>query len=275
VKRHYYYLVAGLQDITLDIHKLILDQEAFRETLKTELHKNDYKLVEKLFLPFDNANLLNLLQKNDKPFNEKGNFSRELLEENIKEPDSLPAYMNRFIVAFKNKEPIFTEKSPENELTTLFYDDVLRTENDFLRNWFLFDLTVRNVLTAVTARKYKLDYENQIIGTGERSEAIKKSHSRDFGLGSEIDYLEDLVNMARTEDVQEREKAIDQFKWDYLDEETFFEYFTVERILAYVIKLGMVERWLAMDKDHGNELFKKLLKELQDSYQLPDSFTEK
>jgi hypothetical protein len=139
----------------------------------------------------------------------------------------------------------------------------------------LFDLTVRNVLTAVTARKYKLDYENQIIGTGERSEAIKKSHSRDFGLGSEIDYLEDLVNMARTEDVQEREKAIDQFKWDYLDEETFFEYFTVERILAYVIKLGMVERWLAMDKDHGNELFKKLLKELQDSYQLPDSFTEK
>jgi hypothetical protein len=131
VKRHYYYLVAGLQDITLDIHKLILDQEAFRETLKTELHKNDYKLVEKLFLPFDNANLLNLLQKNDKPFNEKGNFSRELLEENIKEPDSLPAYMNRFIVAFKNKEPIFTEKSPENELTTLFYDDVLQDRERF------------------------------------------------------------------------------------------------------------------------------------------------
>lgn len=275
MKRHYYYLVAGLQDITLDIHKLILDQEAFKETLKTELQKNDYKLVEKLFLPFDNANLLNLLQKNDKPFNEKGNFPRELLEENIKEPASLPTYMNRFIVAFKNKEPIFPEKSPENELTTLFYDDMLRLENDFLRNWFLFDLTVKNVLTAVAARKYKLDYENQIIGNGERSEAIKKSQSRDFGLGSDIDYLEDLVNMARTEDVQEREKAIDQFKWDYLDEETFFEYFTVERILAYVIKLGMVERWLAIDKDHGNELFKKLLKELQDSYQLPESFTEK
>ncbi|MFO7998651.1 MAG: DUF2764 family protein [Bacteroidales bacterium] len=275
MKRHYYYLVAGLQDITLDIHKLILDQEAFKDTLKTELQKSDFKLVEKLFLPFDNANLLNLLQKKDKPFNGKGNFSRELLEENIKEPASLPAYMNRFIVAFKNKEPIFPEKSPENELTTLFYDDMLRLENDFLRHWFLFDLTVKNVLTAMAARKYKLDYENQIIGTGERSEAIKKSHSRDFGLGSDIDYLEDLVNLARTEDLQEKEKAIDQFKWDYLDEETFFEYFTVERILAYVIKLGMVERWLAIDKEHGSELFKKLLKELQDSYQLPESFTEK
>jgi hypothetical protein len=275
VKRHYYYLVSGLQDITLDIHKLLANQQAFKATLKSEVHPNDYLLVEKLFLPYDNSNLLNLLEKNNQPFSEKGNFTRETLEDNIKEPEGLPEYMKQFIHAYKNKEPLFPELSPENELTTLFYQEVLKEQNEFLRNWFRFDLNTRNILTALTARKHKVDYENQIIGTDEISETIKKSHARDFGLSNEIDYLEVLVDASRNDDIQEREKSIDQLKWDYLEDVTFFHYFTIEKILAYIIKLGLVERWLAIDKDYGREMFEKLLNELQTSYKLPETFTEK
>lgn len=275
MKRNYYYLVAGLQDITLDIHKLILNQQSFKEELKTGVHPNDYRLVEKLFLVYDNRNLLNLLQKSDKPFIEKGNLSKETLDDNIKEPADVPPYMQRFILAFKNKEPIFPELSPENELTTLFYESVLEEKNDFLRNWFRFELNVRNILTALIARRNNVSYEMQIIGENDVSETIRKSHARDFGLGSELDYLETLVEISRQEDIQEREKALDQLRWDYLDEVTFFEYFTIEKILSFTIKLGLVERWLAIDRDHGNEMFRKLLKELQASYSLPETFTEK
>jgi hypothetical protein len=63
--------------------------------------------------------------------------------------------------------------------------------------------------------------------------------------------MEDLLNIAKNDDIQEREKAIDQMKWNYLDDVTFFEYFTIDRILAFMIKLGMVERWLAIDREHG------------------------
>ncbi len=275
MKRHYYYLVAGLQDITLDIHKLTANQQAFKETLMTELHPDDYLLVEKLFLPYDNTNLLNLLEKNKQHFLEKGNLSRETLEENIKEPETLPDYMIRFIAAFKNKEPIFPDLSSENELTTLFYQEVLKEKNTFLQEWFHFDLTIRNVITAIGARKHQIDYEHQIIGTDEVSEAIRKSHARDFGLANEIDYIEELLDVAKIDDIQDREKRIDQFKWDYLEDATFFNYFTIEKILAHLIKAGMVERWLAIDKDYGQEMFKKLLKELQASYKLPEMFTEK
>lgn len=275
VKRHYYYLVAGLQDISLDIHKLIFTQQSFKEELKTSIHANDYDLVEKLFLPVDNYNLLNLLQKNNKPFDEKGNYSKEELESHIKEPEDIPAYMKQFILAFKNKEAVYPDLSPENELTTLFFDSVLTEKNEFLKNWFRFELNVRNILTALISRKHKINYEQQIIGSDDISESIRKSHARDFGLGGEIEYLESLIEISRNEDIQEREKATDMLRWDYLDEVTFFNYFTIEKILAYTIKLGMVERWLAIDKDHGNELFRKLLKELQASYSLPKTFTEK
>jgi hypothetical protein len=276
VKRNYYYLVAGLQDLSLDIHKLSFNQLAFRNELKEHLHPNDYKLVMLLYLPYDNKNLLTLLTKSDKEFIEKGNFPREQLEENIKEPQDLPQYMMRFIAAFKAKEPVFPDMSPENELTTLFYDEVTETvSNDFSNDWFQFELNVRNIISALNARKYKVPYEHQIIGTGEVSDIIRKSHSRDFGLSNELEYMEELIAISAKEDMREREQAIDELKWKYLDEAVFFHYFTIEKILAFVIKLGMIERWLSIDKDHSNELFKKLLKELQASYELPESFKEK
>ncbi len=276
MKRNYYYLVAGLQDITLDVPKLNYDQIAFREYLREEVHPKDYNLVQKLFLPYDNANLLNLLLKTGKPFDEKGNYPQQVLEENIKEPTAaLPEYMTRFIAAFKNNEPLFPELSPENELTTLFYEAMLQQDNKFLRHWYAFNLTLRNLVVAIGARKHEIPYEKQIIGSGDIQESIRKSHSRDFGLANEVPFMEDLANIMRQDEVQVREKALDQLRWNYLDEETFFEYFTIERILAFTIKLGIVERWLGIDVDHGKEMFKKLMSELQASYELPESFKEK
>ena len=275
MKRNYYYLVAGLQDITIDVHKLQFTQIAFRDELKSHIHPDDYSLAEMLFLQFDNANLLNLLLKNGKPFDLRGNFSLEWLEENIKEPISLPAYMVQFITAFKNKEQIMPDLSPENELSTLFFDQMMAHPNQFISKWFEFELNVRNIVAALLARKYEIAYEFQIIGSGETSNTIRKSHARDFGLGAEINYLDDLANFVRNENIQEREKAIDDLRWKYLDDETFFEYFTMEKVLAFTIKLGIAERWLGIDKEHGNEMFRKLLKELQSSYKLPETFTEK
>jgi len=275
VKRNYYCLVAGLQDITIDIHKVLYTQVAFKKELKAELHPEDYGLVEQLFLPIDNKNLLNLLTKSGKPFNENGNFGLEILEENIKEPGDLPGYMVAFITAFKAKTPLLPEMSPENELTSLFFDHVCSSTNDFIRNWYTFELNMRNLVVALLSRKHDLPFENQIIGTGEVSQAIKKSHARDFGLSGELPYLEEVANLVRNDNIQEREKALDSIRWAYLDEVTFFEYFTIDKVLAYTLKLGLIDRWLAIDKDHGTELFKKLLAELKSSYKLPETFKDK
>ena len=276
MKRNYYCLVAGLQDITIDTHKLSMGQLDFRQELKLELHPDDYKLAEILFLPHDNKNLLNILLKKEEKFDEKGNFSREVLEQNIKEiTGELPGYMNRFIISFKEDEPVIPDLSPENQLTALFYEYAISLDDKFLSEWFRFNRDLNNLLTALVCRKYDVPYEHQIIGRDEISQTIRKSHARDFGLSAEISYMDDLLNIAKDEDVQEREKAIDRMRWNYLDDVTFFEYFTIDRILAFTLKLGMVERWLALDKDHGNQLFEDLLQELKSSYKLPETFTEK
>jgi hypothetical protein len=276
VKRNYYYLVAGLQDITLDVHKLSMGQLEFRNELREQLHPDDYRLLEKLFLPVDNLNLLRLLGKRDETFEDKGNFSQAQLEENIKEPNGeLPSYMDRFIEAVKTEEPIIHGMSYENQLTSVFYNYVQYTSNEFLRDWFFFDRNLNNVYTALICRKYDIPYENQIIGSDEIAEAIRKSHARDFGIATEFSYLEDVFNIIKNENLQEREKALDTIRWKYLDDATFFEYFTIDRLLAFTIKLAMVERWLVIDKEYGTRMFEELLGELKSSYKLPETFTEK
>jgi hypothetical protein len=274
-KKNYYCLVAGLQDINIETHKLIYGQLAFKNELQTEVHSSDYALVEKLFLPYDNDNLLNLITKGDKIFDERGNFTLAHLEEQLKETTDLPNYMTKYISATKNDEQIYPEMSMEDELTTLFYDEMISHSNEFISKWFEFDMNVKNILSALMGRKHDIKYENKIIGSTETSSIIKKSNARDFGLGSELDYVEELTNISKAEDIQEREMFIDELRWDYLDDVTFFEYFTIEKLLAFIIKLGIVERWMALDKEHGKVLFKKLLEELQKSYKLPETFTEK
>jgi hypothetical protein len=276
VKRNYYYLVAGLQDITMDIHKLSMGQVEFRKELQTEVHPQDYKLVQILFLPYDNKNLLNIITKKEEEFDERGNFSRDLLEANIKElTDELPEYMNRFITSFKDNEPVFPNMSPENQLTALFYEYALSLDDGFVKEWFRFNRDLNNLLTALVCRRYDIPHEYQIIGWDDISETIRKSHARDFGLTAEIPYMDDLLNIAKEDDIQQREKAVDQLRWNYLDDVTFFEYFTIDKILAFTLKLGMVERWLALDKDYGSQLFEELLQDLKSSYELPETFTDK
>ena len=99
LKRNYYYLVAGLPDILLDQKKIPFTLIELKQELQYHLHPKDYQLVEYLFLPFDNANFLNILLKKDAAFNPLGNYSESFLIEEIKEPENFSIYL--FILFLK------------------------------------------------------------------------------------------------------------------------------------------------------------------------------
>jgi len=264
--RNYYYLVAGLPDLLLDHKKLPAAVAEFRDELEHQLHPDDLRLVKLLFLPADNTNLLNLLEKNQKPFDETGNFTQHELEQEIKEPSGSPEYMQRFIHAFKEDSPVFTGYFWENQLTWLYYDYILGLDNDFLKEWFTFNLHLKNILTAFNVRKYKLPRENAYIGGNDITEALKKSTLKDFGLSADFPHMEALLSIDETESLLEKEKSAEMLRWDFLDELNTFNYFTIEVLLAFIIKLFMVERWLQLDPETGKQLFLKLITDLEKSY---------
>jgi hypothetical protein len=270
--RNYYCLVAGLPDIVIDQNKLSFGVDEFKDELGESLHPADYALLELLFLPVDNQNLLNLLVKNEAPFDKLGRYSQDELEENIKEPEGLLPYLIEFIEDFKSDTASNPNIRLDNRMAALYYEYVDANSNEFLRKWFEFDRTLRNILAAYNCRKFELPVDNELIGEGDIVDSLKKSRARDFGISSEVPVIEKVISILENKDLLEREKGLDLIRWNFLDDLNVFNYFTIEVILGFVIKLMIINRWLKLDANTGKELFEKLLEELKTSFEFPIEF---
>lgn len=278
-KRNYYCLVAGLPDIIIEGNKPGETSHEFKNELAEQLHTSDYKLAELLYLNYDNNNLLNLLLKQENQFITLGNYTEEYLEEQIKEPTNIVDYMKQMIFNIKTETSGNFNLSSENELQSLYYEYVLQVKNDFLEQWFKFDRDIKNILTAVNCRKYGYDTEKQLIPVKHKNEVyetlIKSTPKADL-LADEVPYVEKILQIAESEmDISEKEKALDNIKWKFLDEHTFFNYFTIEKILSFVIKLNIVERWIELDDETGKALFTRLINDIKMSYKFPEEFNVK
>jgi hypothetical protein len=273
LKRNYHYLVAGLPDLLLDETRSKLSLVQLANELKPGLHPNDIKLVDLLFLQHDNDNLLNLLQKNDFEFDTRGIYAQDVLEEQIKEQDgTLPQYMNSFIEEFKTGQIENPELTWEIVLERYFYAYLTTSGNDFVRDWFTYRMNKKNVITALICRQHDLVMEHQLIGESDFTEALMRSNARDFGLSNEFEELEKILSAWESQSLLAREKALDNIDWQWIEEHTFFHYFTIEKVIGFLLMYAMVERWMKLDKAEGEKLFNKFLEALGKSFVLPDEF---
>ncbi len=272
--RNYYYLVAGLPDILLDEGRQKASIASFKYEFESSLHPDDYKLVKFLFLKYDNANLLNLLMKKYKKFIDFGNYSKDSMEDEIKTPeDRLLPYLTNFIVKFKSGEKENPATSWETVLDNDFFEYLLRTENQFLREWFEFKMNIQNITTALACRDHDISPENEVIGDNLVTSQIKRSSANDFGLAQEFPEIEKILSAWETSGtLTERERVVDLLKWEWIDDRVFFHYFTVERLLGFLLQLEMVERWMKLDEKTGRKMFEKLLEKLNESFELPEEF---
>ena len=279
MSKYYYYLVAGLPELTLEDSKLSYTVADFKAELYPDLSDEDRRLIDLFYLKFDHANVLKLLKDKDAAIDSRGNYSAEELAEfisSLKDGDEVadavfPSYLSTFISEYFNT-PAEDDFLHEDRLAALYYAYAMKCRNKFVSSWFAFNLTMNNVLVALTARKFKMDIAPLIVGDTEVCEALRTSGARDFGLTGEVDFLDQLVKISETEELVEREKKIDQLRWNWMEEATFFNYFTVERLFVFLLQLEMIERWISLDKEKGNQLFRSIIATLKDEVQIPAEF---
>ncbi|MFZ5429117.1 MAG: DUF2764 family protein [Bacteroidota bacterium] len=277
--RNYYCLVAGLPDIVPDDKKLHFTSVQLRAYLHEELHPDDYEMVKLLYLPWDHENLLNLLFVKQFEWDDRGNFSRDLLEQlvdkkqfDLMDTSVFPAYFVDFTELFHDEEEDFTRASGSHYLTEAWFNLLDGHGNKFLEGFATYRLNMGNIMLALNGRKHNIPFDEALIGSDEVTHALRKSRSRDFGLSTEINDIEDIVQIFEMDNILDRELRIDNHFWNFLDEITFFNYFTAEKVLAFVQKLFIVERWFNLDKEKGQQLFSQLLKELQTNFEFPEEF---
>ncbi|MFO7810437.1 MAG: DUF2764 family protein [Candidatus Delongbacteria bacterium] len=268
--RKYYCLVSGLPNISLEDSKLSYGSEDFLHDMKEFIHEQDFKLFRLFRYSVDNYNIYRLMADHDHEFVKGGNYDMDEIDEILEDPVKAEDYIQKFIEEFRSEE--FSEEADEKRLRTLYYSYLINIKNDFLKKWFELELNLKNIFAALNARKFSSEVEKEVVNANEVSEALISSSSRDFGLTGDLEYIEQAVTLFETEGLKKREKAIDQFKWEWLNTETFFEYFTVEKLISYFIKLRIIERWVKLDPVTGKEFFENFIKELEQTYKVPEEF---
>ena len=279
---NYYCLVTGLPELSLEDGKLSYTVANFKTEIYPELSKSDKKLIDLFYLKFDNQNLLALLKDKEAVVDTSlGIFSAEELlgviasfKEETAPDKKFPSYFYEFAELYLNtaEEERF---GLEDKLHGFYFHYAMKCGNKFVSEWFELNLNVNNILAAMAARKYKMDVAKVSVGTNMVAEALRNSNARDFGLADDLEYFEQLTRINDTVDLVEREKKIDLLKWNWMDDNTFFNYFTIERIFVFLMKLEMIERWVSLDKEKGNEMFRKLIDQLKDEVQIPQEFRNK
>ena len=278
-KNQYYYFVAGLPDFSFDSTKLPFTVSEFKEMLFEELEPDDKKLIDKYFLESDKDNLLNLLIDKNVEIKDTGSFSRDDIlstlesvkqDMNVRNED-IPAILEIFINQLYKKDTESENTNWEDILTSLYMDYGTDVENTLISKWFTLNLNIGNLLAAIYSRKYDLDVKQVVVGNNHIAKTIRdNANSRDFGLEQELDYFDDILKISEETDIYERERQIDKFRWNWLEENTVFDYFNIEYIFAYLCKLQILERWVQLNAEEGERVFRELIANMKEEVNIPD-----
>lgn len=278
----YYCLISSLPELNIDESKLAYTIESFKEEIYPQLSEKDKSLIDLFYLKYDNINFLKLIQDKEADIDEKGLYkSSDFIElmDSIKNEDNiatkLPKYFKTFYIEYLEKSENGNKSSHhelEDKLSALYYDYAMKCSNKFISSWFELNLNINNILVAYTARKYKLEIANNIVGNTAVCKALRKSTARDFGLSYSLDYIDSLIRISEMTDLVDKEKKIDLLKWNWLEDKSFFEYFTIDRIFVFLMQIDILQRWSSLDKDAGNKTFREIINKLKNEVKIPEEF---
>ena len=179
---------------------------------------------------------------------------------------SLEEYLNQMkeLLSEKDMETVrlIEDGFNKEKIGLEFYKEALAHSSTFIREFFQFDLNVRNA---------KVRYLNQALGRDPQKDVLSMADPDAEELGIEVEEPEfkeeaRLQAILEGKDILARERGIDDLYWDKIDEITLFDYLNFSKILGMVVKMMIIRRWLILDEERGREMFKRLVDEVRGTF---------
>ena len=263
----YYYLVAGLREWTLDSDTKGFDVREILDEIFEELTTEDRKAVELLYAYYDCENLIARRAKSNR-LNQLGNLSAEQLDEVLIErrysllPKRVAEVVKLYVEASDEDrdEDIKLDERFERAIFEAYYAELADSKCKFLRGWGEFDRNLRNIAAAVAAREAGRTVRDVTVGGGEIVEQLARSSAADFGLRGELQYIDAVIAAVSDEkNIVEKERKIDAIRWSEAEEFVAFDFFNINYILSYLVKVNIVARWTMLSPEVGREMLDRLI----------------
>ena len=269
----YYYLISGLPEVKLSDSKAKYDINEITQNILSNLSNKDIKLFNYFIYQNDNKNLVNAIALSKGLFSpyfvhlEPSIFSKEEIQKYVN-LSNLPNYMVKFLEDNKNTE-WENIRHIENSLLSLYYEEMIKTGNAFIREYALFMRNLKNILAALNGKALGFsgdEISKELIGDYPLISALTKSSAADFGLGREIPYINNIIdtfNSSDKADPYNLENVECSLVNGFLDRLTSIKSFTTDNLFAYYVNLTYAVSINGRNEEEGKKHLQTLVNSLK------------
>lgn len=123
--------------------------------------------------------------------------------------------------------------------------------------------TLRNVAAGHDGPCRGASRRRHVVGNDDVAEQLRRSSASDFGLRGELPYIDAVIAAVNDEsNLLEKEHKIDRIRWQQAVDLAAEDYFNVNAVLSYLVRINLVARWTQLDEARGRAMLGRLLREL-------------
>ncbi|MBR6632016.1 MAG: DUF2764 family protein [Alistipes sp.] len=268
--KEYYYLVAGLKEWTLESDAKGFDVAEIRDEILEAISDSDRQAVRELYAYYDCENIIAAHAGRDR-YNPLGNLSKEEVEAVFSERcySKLPKAVAEVVKLYneadddERDDEVALDDRFERAVFEAYYLGLEKSKCSFLKAWGEFDRNLRNIAAAVAAREANRSISDVVVGRGEVVEQLTRSSAADFGLRGELQYIDSVIAAVSDErNIVEKERKIDAIRWAEAEDIVVFDFFNINFILSYLVKVNIVARWNMLSPEVGRRMLERLMQEL-------------
>jgi Protein of unknown function (DUF2764) len=260
----YYFLASLLPPLEIG-HVPALGFQELKQLMDSNLTKGDLSKVETFLSQIDLENIRALWA--EEPLNSRGNWTKHQLEEALIHLSWLndapfPFYLIDYLEKYRSREE---RLSHFPLLISQFYSHMIENEEGFLRHYFEFQRELRLVMVGFRAKKWgrdiaaELQYEDSsdpIV-----AQILAQKDAPNYEPPFEYKELKPIFD-AYADSPWELNRALYEYQSRHIIELWGNEPFTIDRILNYLARLILVERWLELDVQQGILVVDSIEKEI-------------
>jgi Protein of unknown function (DUF2764) len=258
--QNYYYLATVLPKLEIGVKPDMTFQE-FITLLKENLTKADYDKTRRLRWFYDFRNVRAYWK--GEPLDYWGNLNEVQLEDAIleREGDALPEYFYKFLDEHESKEERL--KYFPQLMSTYFATEATETTG-FLRKLRAFERNLRLIATAFRARELGRDLATEFQFEDPEDDVVAQllaqKDAKTFEPPQGYEDLKPLLEKYYNSPLQ-LEKALTEYIFKWTEGVLGFDVFSINYILAYMLRFILIERMMRLDKEKGLKILDNIVKE--------------
>ena len=255
---NYYFLASLLPPLEIGA-KPELPFRVFGKLLKVNLTPADLKQVQTVRRYYDIRNVRSWwLEEELSPY---GNLKRPDLEEAHLTGEGLPDYVNDFLDRFERTEDRLHHFP---SLVATYFNEEIKEAKGYLLRYLTFDREWRLVAAAFRCKvqgrslaeelQYEDPYDDLV------AQLLAQKDAKSWQLPDRFSPLLELLEENQANPMQ-LHRALCEYRFEKLISMTEGDFFSIDRLLGYMNRLIIVEKWLGLDQETGLATLDNIVKE--------------